>query len=314
MSPPLAISLTVSGVGRLYGDDLRGLVELARRAEAAGIDQIAMTDHLAIGSRTDRYPYGRFPFPEAEPWPEPLTTLAAMAGATRRIRLGTGVLIAPLRPALLLAKTLATLDVLSGGRVDLGVGTGWQREEFEAAGLAFEGRGARMDDTLRACRAIWTREPPVHFESATVRLDGLWCEPRPVQPGGIPIWFGLGLDGRNAERNLARIVELGVGWMPLVDDLAALRAGVDLLSSAFERAGRDPGELRVRCEARAVLDDRGRPDLERTIEGLPALAAAGATHASLALARYAATREQAERFVARLGELAGRNRPVSPLD
>jgi alkanesulfonate monooxygenase SsuD/methylene tetrahydromethanopterin reductase-like flavin-dependent oxidoreductase (luciferase family) len=158
-----------------------------------------------------------------------------------------------------------------------------------------------MDDTLRACRAIWTQEPPVRFSSPTVSLDGLWCEPRPVQRGGIPIWFGLAL----GERNVARIVELGSGWMPLLSDLGALRAGVDRLAGAFERAGRDPAELKVRCEAPAVVDDRGRPDLERTVEALPALAAAGATHASFALARYTGDRDQARRFVERLGELAG---------
>ena len=122
----MKISVIISGLSMLYGDDLgRGLLETARLADDAGIDQLVMTDHLAIGTQVEKYPYGRFPFPAEEPWPEPLTTLAAMAGATKRVRLGTGVLIAPLRPALLLAKTLATLDVLSEGRLDLGVGTGW---------------------------------------------------------------------------------------------------------------------------------------------------------------------------------------------
>ena len=158
------ISLTVSGVARLFGADLAQIVAFARRAEDAGIGQIAMTDHLAIGPRTDRYPYGRFPFPNEEPWPEPLTTLAAIAGATSRIRLATAVLIAPIRPALLLAKTVATLDALSGGRVDLGVGVGWQAEEFAAAGVRFGLRTARMHDALRACRALWgafARELPL---------------------------------------------------------------------------------------------------------------------------------------------------------
>ena len=154
MSARLPISLTVSGVKRLFGDDLSQLIDFAKRAEDAGVDQIAMTDHLVIGPRTDRYPFGKFPFPNDEPWPEPIVTLAAMAGATRRIRLATAVLIAPLRSAPLLAKSLATLDALSGGRVDLGVGIGWQPEEFAAAGIPFESRAARMDDVLRACRSL----------------------------------------------------------------------------------------------------------------------------------------------------------------
>src|SRR6185436_18984466 len=98
------------------------------------------------------YPYGDFPFPPADPWVEPLTTLAAMAAVTSTVRLGTGVLITPLRPAVLLAKTIATLDNLSGGRVDLGVGLGWQREEYAAIGVSFTERWARHDDEIRACR------------------------------------------------------------------------------------------------------------------------------------------------------------------
>ena len=107
----MQISVIISGLSMLYGNDLgRGLLETARLADDAGIDQLVMTDHLAMGPRVEKYPYGKFPFPLEEPWPEPLTTLAAMAGATRRVRLGTGILIAPLRSALLLAKSAATLD------------------------------------------------------------------------------------------------------------------------------------------------------------------------------------------------------------
>ena len=112
-----------------------------------------------MSARTDRYPFGKFPLPPEYPWFEPLTMLAAIAGATSRIRLATGVLISPLRPAVLLAKIAATLDVVSGGRLDLGVGTGWQREEYEASGIPFAGRAARMDDQLRACRVLWSDAP-----------------------------------------------------------------------------------------------------------------------------------------------------------
>ena len=170
MRDGLRVSITLSGLARLFGERLDAAVELAAAADAAGIDQIAVPDHLAIGPRTDKYPYGRFPLPVDEPWLEPLTLLAAMAGATKRIRLASGVLIAPLRPALLLAKTAATLDVLSGGRLDLGVGLGWQREEFDASGVPFARRAARLDDQLRACRALW-RGGAVSFRSETVSFD-----------------------------------------------------------------------------------------------------------------------------------------------
>lgn len=291
------VSITVSGVGRLFGGDLAGLVDLARRAEDAGIDQIAMADHLAIGARTDRYPYGRFPFPADEPWPEPLVALAAMAGATRHIRLATAVLIAPVRPALWLAKSLATLDALSGGRVDLGVGLGWQPEEFAASGVPFARRAARMDDVLRACRVLW-REAPASFRSATVSFDSLWCLPRPVQPGGIPIWFGLA----PTPGNVARVVELGTGWMPVGTDLAALAAGVRALREAFAAARRDPASLGVRANVPAEADAAGRVDIERTLaEALPRVRAAGATVAAFPLARFAPRAEAIAPLLARLG-------------
>jgi probable F420-dependent oxidoreductase len=275
----LRISLTLAGLSRLFGPRLEGVVELAVAAERAGIDQIAVPDHLAIGPRTDAYPYGRFPLPPEEPWLEPMTTLAAMAGATRRIRLATGVLVAPLRPALLLAKSAATLDVLSAGRLDLGVGLGWQREEYAGAGVPWTGRAARLDDQLRACRALWAAEEPVSFRSGTVSFEALRCLPRPVQAGGPPLWFGIAASARNA----ARIAELGIGWMPIESEPAAIAAGVAVLRRAFERAGRDPATLGVRANAPIVRDAAGRPDLDRTRAALPALAAAGVTIAAFPL-------------------------------
>jgi probable F420-dependent oxidoreductase len=297
--PRLPISLVVSGLSRLYGGDLAGLLETARRAEDAGFDQIAVTDHLAIGPRTDRYPYGRFPFANDEPWPEPLTTLAAMAGATSRIRLCTGVLVAPLRPALLLAKTAATLDVLSGGRLDLGVGAGWQAEEFAGAGVPFAARGARMDDTLRACRVLW-REAPASFASETVRFESLWCLPRPLQPGGPPLWIG----GALSARNLARLVEYGAGWMPVAPSLEELREGRAKIVAACAAAARDASEIGLRGAVAPVRGAGGGVDVERSLEVLPSLAEAGATLVSFALAAFARSREEIAPLLARIGRAA----------
>jgi len=300
VSERLPISLTVSGVKRLVGGDLSQLIDFAKRAEDAGIDQIAMTDHLAIGPHTECYPYGAFPFPNDEPWPEPLLTLAAMAGATRRIRLATAVLIAPLRPALLLAKSLATLDVLSGGRVDLGVGTGWQKEEFAASGVPFETRAARMDDVLRACRVLW-RDAPASFQSPTVSFDDLWCIPRPVQPGGVPIWFGV----PPTPRNVARVVEMGVGWVPVGTDLDALASGARVLRDAFAAAGRDPAMLGVRANVPFAIGADGRVDLDRSIaEGIPRASEAGATIAAFPIAAYVRRREDLPALLKRLALLA----------
>src|SRR6195256_4655227 len=132
----MQVSVTISGFTRLFDNDLRAVVEAARAADGSGVHQLVVPDHVVMGTRTDRYPFGTFPYGPEEPWPEPLILLAAIAGATERGRLGPGILISPLRPAVLLAKPAATLDQVSHGRLDLGVGLGWQREEFEAGGVS----------------------------------------------------------------------------------------------------------------------------------------------------------------------------------
>jgi len=291
-------SVTLAGLRRLFRADLAGLLEVAQLADRFGVGQLVMPDHVAIGPRTDRYPYGRFPLPPGEPWLEPLTTLSVMAGATRRIRLGTGVLIAPLRPAALLAKVAASLDVLSGGRLDLGVGVGWQAEEYAACGVPFEQRWSRLDDTLRACRCLW-RTAPASFHSPSVAFEELWSLPHPVQPGGIPLWFGVGL----TRRNLERIVELGSGWMPMDSSADFIRQGVERLRTAFAAAGRPFEGFGIRAHAPLETDARGRPDLDATLARLPELEAAGATLVSFSLPHWVRSRDEIPPFLERLGEL-----------
>jgi probable F420-dependent oxidoreductase len=294
----MQISVTISGLSRLFGDDFAALVDVARVADEAGIHQIVMTDHLAIGPRTDRYPFAsKFPYPPTEPWPEPLTVLAAFAAATTRIRLGTAVLIGPVRPALLVAKTVATLDVLSRGRVDLGIGTGWQREEFTDAGFPFVGRTARMEDGIRACRALWEQQPPVSFASDTVAFDELWCEPRPVQ-ARVPIWFS----GPANDITVRRITELGDGWLPLAIPLDDVTTTIEQLRAAFVDAGRDPATLGVRQGLAVKTDDDGRVDLAETVAPIPDLAARGVTSVSVALGRFLRSRADVEPFLRELGD------------
>lgn len=293
----MQVSVTVSGLSRLFGDDLAAVVDVARVADEAGVHQLVLPDHLAIGPRTDRYPFAaRFPYPPSEPWLEPMTVLAAFAAATRRVRLGTGVLIAPLRPALLVAKTAATLDVLSHGRLDLGIGTGWQAEEYTDAGLPFVGRTARQDDAVRACRALWEQEPPVSFSSPSVSFTDLWCEPRPEQ-ARLPLWFGGGANGHTVRR----IAELGDGWLPLATPLDEVTATIEKLRVAMLDAGRDPAVLGVRQGIAVVADDSGRVDLDATLAPLPDLAARGITSVSLALGRFLRSRADVEPFLRDLG-------------
>jgi len=289
---PLRITLGVFGLERSFGGDPRALIEVARQAENAGVDQINFTDHVVMSARTDRYPFGKFPLPPEYPWFEPLTMLSAIAGATSRIRLATGVLISPLRPAVLLAKVAATLDVVSGGRLDLGVGTGWQREEYEASGIPFEGRTARMDDQLRACRVLW-RDDPASFDSPTVKFEGIWSNPKPAQ-SPLPLWFGLA----PTEANARRIAELGEGWLPIYPDPEYIRKGVDLVRRAFEAARRDPGTLRVR----ATTPRAG--DLDAALAAVDAARAAGATDIEFMAGNFVRRADALPGFLERIGKLS----------
>ena len=300
MARPVSISVIVSAVGHLYGDDLAALTDLARIADDTGVDQLVMPDHVVMGPHLEKYPYGPFPLPLEEPWPEPLTLLAAWAGASSRVRLGTGVLITPLRPPALLAKMLATLDVLSRGRLEVGVGTGWQREEYLAEGLDFERRWQLFEDGLRACKALW-REAPASFESPTLSFRDVWCLPRPVQPGGPPLWFGVAL----GPANLRRIAELGAGWMPMDSRPAALRAGIARIREAFGTAGRPYPGFGVRAHAPYVRRPDKTIDLDATLAGIPALAEAGATSISFALAQLVRRRDEVPKLFARLGRTDG---------
>ena len=256
--------------------DPETLVHIAEQAEACGWDGVILSDHVVIGRRTDRYPWGKFPFAPEAPWLEPLTVLTAIAARTNTLELSTGILIVPLRPAALLAKTVATLDRLSGGRVVLGVGTGWQQEEFDAQGLEFARRGQILTDFIGACRALWT-ESPASFASESVRFDDVWCEPKPIRLGGPPVLFS----GTLTPRNVRRIVGLGDGWIPIMgatgDDVAA---GVELLRSAYAGAGRDPATLEVRAPL-PMVRSASALDVEATIAGVAPLIAIGATELSL---------------------------------
>lgn len=295
----MRLTLSIPSFGPFFPPGrLHEVVDLAVAAERAGVDTLIVPDHVVMSDRTDRYAWGPFPFPVDVPWLEPLTVLAAIAAATSRVRLATGILIAPLRPAVLLAKTAATLDVLSQGRLELGVGVGWQKEEFDAMGLDYEARGRLLTDTIAACRALWSQSP-ASFRSESVSFENVWCEPRPVRPEGIPVWFS----GTLTPRNLDRIVRLGDGWIPIMtatrDDLAE---GVVRLREAFAAAGRDAGALRVRGDLGAVAGERGRPDLARTLLRAPELAEAGASDVQLPLLAFVRKPSHLPDFFAELGE------------
>jgi probable F420-dependent oxidoreductase len=271
----LTLTVGLPNFGSLFpAGEWARFVDLAKAADDAGVDRIVLVDHVVMGPNTDAYQWGTFPVPSDAPWFEPLTMLAAIASATDRVRLATGILIAPLRPAALLAKTVATLDVISRGRVDLGVGTGWQREEYDAEGVDFEGRGALLDDLLGALRALW-RDSPAAFSSPSVSFEQTWCEPKPLQPGGVPIWVAGTLHRRAVER----IAHYADGWIPIMgESVDGIAAGVARLHDALRATGRDPAGFAVQAPLRIARNDDKRPDLARSIASVPDLVAAGATN------------------------------------
>ncbi|WP_214412808.1 TIGR03619 family F420-dependent LLM class oxidoreductase [Sphaerisporangium fuscum] len=272
MVPALSVTLPNFG-GLLPRGEWRRYLDLARMAEDEGVERVVVVDHVVMGRNTHAYPWGRFPGTPEEPWLEPLTVLSAVAGATSRLRLATGVLIAPLRGAALLAKTAATLDVISGGRLDLGVGAGWQREEYDAAGADWERRGRLLTDTIAACAVLW-RDSPASFASETVNFSDVWCEPKPLQPGGVPLWIA----GTLHARNLERLTRWGSGWIPIMGETpGGVAAGTAVIREAWSRAGRDPAGLGVQASIPVLRDAAGIPDLARSMETVPELVASGGT-------------------------------------
>jgi probable F420-dependent oxidoreductase len=293
--PTLTVGLANYGATFPPGE-WRRFVDLGRAADDAGIDRIVVVDHVVMGPHTDKYVWGKFPVPPDAPWLEPLTMLAAIAAVTTRVRLATGILIAPLRPAAFLAKQVATLDQVSGGRVDLGVGTGWQREEYDAQGLAFESRGQLLDDTLAACRVLW-RDTPAHLDAPTLSFRDIYCEPKPVQARGVPIWIA----GTLHARNLARVVDYGSGWIPIMGEtVEGIATGAKRIRDAFTAAGRDPSTLQVQAPLRMAAGDDARPDLAASMASVPDLVAAGATDVIATLRAFARDADAAPESMVRM--------------
>ena len=260
--------------------DWSHLVEFARAADLAGFDRLVMSDHVVFGEHLDAYADpsiggsrgGRQPTGPDGSWLEPITTIAHLTAVTSRARFATNILVAALRRPVVLAKAAATIDVLSAGRLDLGVGVGWQREEYEAAGLSFEGRGRLLDHTIEVCQQLW-RNRTAHYEAEELSFARIHQMPKPVQPGGVPIW----VSGTVNNRSMDRLAKYGSGWIPWGDDAADVEAGIVRMRLAVADRGRDPSELGVVGGLRAVKTDDGHLDLARTMEVVPRLHHAGVT-------------------------------------
>jgi probable F420-dependent oxidoreductase len=270
-------------------------LDVARAADDAGFHSITFGDHLMLGPDTSAYPYGQFLHRAESAWPEPLTTLAAMAGVTKNLILSTGILLAPLRPPLLLSKTIATLDVLSKGRVQLALGVGWQKAEYEAQGFAWEERYRLLDENVAACRAVWG-EQPVDYESAHLKLADAYCLPRPEQ-ARIPLLMGLKMTPKNAER----MARLGDGWCPVGIDAQEVRQGVDQLAAAVSAARRSMEEQHIKVGLGNVMGPTGTADVSKTLEAAPEYLEAGATIITVTAPAAPDTMKQIYDFIEQAG-------------
>jgi probable F420-dependent oxidoreductase len=216
-----------------------------------------------VDDPASRYPYsddGRIAVPAQADWLDPLIGLSFAAACTSRIGLATGVLLLPEHNPVVVAKQAASLEVLSGGRLTLGVGVGWSREEFDALGVPFERRGARTTEYVAAMRAIW-RDEVASFAGDYARFDAIRVNPKPLR-GRVPVVLG-----GNSDAALGRAARWGDGWYGFnVRGVEAVRERVEFSRTRTREAGRDPAALEV---AAAVTDVE--PD------DLPALAAAGVT-------------------------------------
>lgn len=221
-------------------------VRVAQAAERAGFESIWAVDHVVVPKGySSKYPYdpsGRIPSGEETVFPDPLIWLAYVAQATTTLRLGTAILIVPQRNPVVLAKQLATLDQLSGGRVILGVGVGWLREEFEAVGVPFEGRGLRAEEAIAAMRALWTEECAT-YHGETVSFSDCYLRPQPAD-GTIPVHIGG--HSRTAARRAGR---MGDGFFPFAVPRDEVPALLDVARENAREAGRDRSSLEVTMES-----------------------------------------------------------------
>lgn len=251
--------------------DLRALVGMAQEAEDAGFDAVMVSEHVVLGPGADAD--GLMPNPRdyalpgnqdpGTPWPSSIVLLSAIAAATTTLRLAASAIIAPLRHPLLLAKDLATLDLLSEGRLVVQPTVGWHEPEHAALGVPFADRGALLDEHLAAWRAAWGPSP-ASFAGEHYRFEDVWLEPKPFREDGVRLWLG---SSTLHDRLLRRLVEYGHGWNPLGrptdEDVARLR-------TALAEAGRDPADIELVGGTRGRFPDADSvADLDEALATIP---------------------------------------------
>jgi probable F420-dependent oxidoreductase len=280
----LKITMMLGSFDRLLGpSNMAQAIDVAKIVDESGLYAVAIGEHVALGSSLEGYPYEgglRYGDGGRKPYLEPVALHGSFAAATHRVKLSHCVMLAPLRPAVLLAKQLATIDVLSRGRLQPVFGTGWSREEYASLNVDFGKRRQILRDNIAACRALWG-EQPATFRSETVSFEGLFSMPQPAQKR-IPIC----LAAKANEKNAALVAELCDGWETGPDDsksLDRLAEGVGIYRRAFRAIDRDPSELTVKSHLIPQRTEQGEIDWNKTFIAVPAMLEAGVTEFACAM-------------------------------
>jgi probable F420-dependent oxidoreductase len=221
--------------------DPRWVSDFVRMLEDEGVESVWMPEHVIMAEDYEPlYEYsedGRAPVAPTTMMPDPLHWLTFAAAHSEKLLLGTGVLIGPQHSAALLAKRLSTVDALSGGRLEVGIGIGWQKEEYQAVGVPYSRRGRRLDEMLDAMRTLW-RDDPATFHGEFTRFDKVYCDTKPARPGGVPF-----LIGGSSEAAARRAGSRGDGFFPYTIGPADLATRIETMRQTARTAGRDPGQL-----------------------------------------------------------------------
>ena len=258
------------------GADLAAVRDFVQAAEGLGYTHVRILDHV-LGADPQHHPeVARFPYTYQSHLHEPFTFMGYLAGLTSKIGLVTGILILPQRQTALVAKQAAEVDILSGGRLRLGIGVGWNPVEYEALGEDFHNRGRRCEEQIEVLRRLWTQDV-VNFQGRWHSITHAGINPLPVQRP-IPVWIGAGrgIDPIPSERSLRRIGRMGDGWFPMFGIGDEGRQAISRMQGYAKEAGRDPGAVGI--EGRITFANQGP---EEWIAEAKAWQEMGASHLSV---------------------------------
>ncbi len=270
-------------------DVVSRIVAAAEAAEALGYSTVWVIDHIIFPAKIE----GGYAFNPLDPMLEPMTVLAALAMKTTRVKLGTAVLILPYRHPIYTAKVLSTIDVLSGGRLVLGVGAGWLEQEFTALGQTIKERGSRTNETIDAIKALWTQDAP-SYSGKHFQFDNIKFVPQPVQKPRPPILVGGMTQGA-----LQRVAKRGDGWIAMAKSPDDLKSPLDTLRELTVKAGRKPEDLQINLLPLAA------PSLDQVIADVPRYGELGVRHVYLSFRAWTADFSQLMEMMARFAREVG---------